>query len=976
MSRTRILAGVVVILLLAGHARSQERDLRKQYGTNSLEAAQHLKEALELLQAKKAKEALVEFDKAIKADDKLQLAYFNKAIALAELGTVDEAMETYKKCLSDSVRHSQNITAMAAVNLGLTLAKLKENDEANVWLTRGVLEDWNNGVKQRGKAYRNLAVSLKVQGKHLAAALALALAYQDKAPNCDIRMVMKYFDEAEGHEGARLLHFAEKVQTLPKRTVEAKLSEVTLSDGPSEAISDLLTDPQGRYVIALVAKADHFYVIATEDKPGVRKVTVSKPIVSACLAEGFLYVASNEPSKIEKIDVATGKVAATYSLKVPPPTTIAVYPTQGRAYFCGDDVVLEMDLKTGGIGKTTVPGNFVAGHPNQRYLYSYIKPERRGGGTGHVIINGRPVYFHRQFDWLQCTMFKSVVVHRGLLLAEVRDNAASNAARMSLSPDGNWVALAGGGGWRSTVKGQETGYGVAVFSAHNMEHLQGFFKTDAYPTGVCFNPVTGQVAAIRGADANVYHMSDSKTPVKLTGKFSGPGAWSGNGRYLVLAKSEGGGVAMYENPISREEQTLAAKWWKEIKAVPVVSAPIVTASFQAVDEYKSFALSEPGRDDLIKEFVKAAEKGRTDRPGPWNEYAPYIRDEYKKAIEDARPQIVGKTDLGIAIYQLNKVLKKLPDAVPVRFFLAEAQRLNNQADKAEENYLAVVKADCGRTDISWLSLNGLATIEAAKNKDLIALHCLAASLYLDRANPATLRAMQPILKKNKFDKEAEQVAKLLTGLSSVASTDLPNLPKPDEGKKLTAKEIYQKAVWSVVLIKTSKGSGSGVCVGKKDIIITNHHVVADGGDIEVYTYIIKDSAAVKMPVVKASIIFQSAKQDVAVLKLEKAPEHLEPMLVATANPAAGDKIYAIGSPGLGEEILEQSISQGLISGKVRKIEGEPYLQHSAAVNPGNSGGPVVDEKGRIVGIVTLKARLENVSFAIPAETIRAIFKSK
>jgi serine protease Do len=58
------------------------------------------------------------------------------------------------------------------------------------------------------------------------------------------------------------------------------------------------------------------------------------------------------------------------------------------------------------------------------------------------------------------------------------------------------------------------------------------------------------------------------------------------------------------------------------------------------------------------------------------------------------------------------------------------------------------------------------------------------------------------------------------------------------------------------------------------------------------------------------------------------------------------------------------------------IDDVPYLQHSAAVNPGNSGGPLLDEMGRVAGIVTLKARLENVSFAVPVETIRAIFKGK
>jgi serine protease Do len=56
-----------------------------------------------------------------------------------------------------------------------------------------------------------------------------------------------------------------------------------------------------------------------------------------------------------------------------------------------------------------------------------------------------------------------------------------------------------------------------------------------------------------------------------------------------------------------------------------------------------------------------------------------------------------------------------------------------------------------------------------------------------------------------------------------------------------------------------------------------------------------------------------------------------------------------------------------ISSNNRKLEGVPFLQHSAAVNPGNSGGPLLNDQCRVVGIVTLKAKLENVSFAIPVE---------
>jgi serine protease Do len=72
-------------------------------------------------------------------------------------------------------------------------------------------------------------------------------------------------------------------------------------------------------------------------------------------------------------------------------------------------------------------------------------------------------------------------------------------------------------------------------------------------------------------------------------------------------------------------------------------------------------------------------------------------------------------------------------------------------------------------------------------------------------------------------------------------------------------------------------------------------------------------------------------------------------------------------------VLEQSLSDGIVSAAGRQLEGQRYIQHTAAVNPGNSGGPLMDERGQIVGINTIKASLEGVSFAIPASRIRACF---
>jgi S1-C subfamily serine protease len=793
-------------------------------------------------------------------------------------------------------------------------------------------------------------------------------------------MVRQFFDKAEGQEAARLLHFPDQVPAPAARAQAAKLDPVTL-DAIADPVTELLTDPEGRYVVALSRGASQYHLILTADKPSVSKVELARPVVCGCLVAGHLYALADAPARVEKIDVLTGKVRETCALRgtALAATSLAAFPAQGRAYLAGpaEQIVYEVDLATGGVSRTSIPGQAVAGHPNQRYLYSYVKPDRRGGAGARIIIDGERLYFNRTFDWLQGTLFKSVVAPQGLLLAEVRDNAASNPQRLSLSPDGHWVALAGGGGYRPSVQGADGGYGVAVFAAHDLGRGQGFFATEAYPQGVCFNPATAQVAGIRGDDARVYHLSSNKEPVVLKGKFSGVGAWSGNGRFLVLGNS-GPGVTAFENALSREEEKVAGAWFKAVKVVPVTAPKAVVASFEAVPELADFALANPSREELTRALARAIDKGRTRRPGRWEDYTPYARDDAaRQAVGDARPQIEGKTDLGIAIFQLRKALKASPGSVPLQFYLAEAQRLNNLPEDAEPNYLAVVRADQGRTGLSTLALNNLATLKAAGDQGMTALHCLVASLALDRANPRTAEQLAALLRKNKFDAEAERVSKLATaaGGPAVSRGELPRLPKPDAGKTMSAAEVYRQAVPSVVLIKSGGGTGSGVCVGQADFVLTNSHV-ADADEVEVVPFTLKDNAPVRMPAVRAAVVFRSPAEDVAVLKLEKAPEHLRPLPVAEATPDAGAKVYALGSPGLGKEVLEQSLSEGLVSSRRRVLDGVPYLQHSAAVNPGNSGGPLLDEMGRVVGIVTLKARLENVSFAIPPETVRTIFKSR
>ena len=173
-----------------------------------------------------------------------------------------------------------------------------------------------------------------------------------------------------------------------------------------------------------------------------------------------------------------------------------------------------------------------------------------------------------------------------------------------------------------------------------------------------------------------------------------------------------------------------------------------------------------------------------------------------------------------------------------------------------------------------------------------------------------------------------------------------------------SEQVYQAVQPSLVLIETrstatkdraaGSGLGSGVVVTADGAILTALHVVADASDIEL-TFADGSKSA-------AEIVSRQPENDIAVVRAKQPPANLVPAVLG--NPASahqGTEAYALGNP-FG---LSGSISVGVISGLDRsfKMPNSDQVLHGliqidAAVNPGNSGGPLVDRDGHVIGIVT------------------------
>ncbi|WP_299771268.1 trypsin-like peptidase domain-containing protein [uncultured Pseudoteredinibacter sp.] len=162
-------------------------------------------------------------------------------------------------------------------------------------------------------------------------------------------------------------------------------------------------------------------------------------------------------------------------------------------------------------------------------------------------------------------------------------------------------------------------------------------------------------------------------------------------------------------------------------------------------------------------------------------------------------------------------------------------------------------------------------------------------------------------------------------------------------------------------IRNNSPLGSGVVASEDGYILTNYHVIESANEIQVQFF---DGSTEY-----AELVGTDPKSDLAVLKVNK--ENLKPLQVRRSEEMQiGDVVLAIGNPwGVG-----QTVSQGIISATDRGLKQlSPYtyfFQTDAAVNPGNSGGAVIDAYGKLVGISTAILNNQNatgISFAIPAD---------
>lgn len=216
------------------------------------------------------------------------------------------------------------------------------------------------------------------------------------------------------------------------------------------------------------------------------------------------------------------------------------------------------------------------------------------------------------------------------------------------------------------------------------------------------------------------------------------------------------------------------------------------------------------------------------------------------------------------------------------------------------------------------------------------------------------------------------VAVLATRLISApptASAQAPApSPSPSATASLTVPAIYQRVAPSVVAVQAGGGFGTGIIVADDGTIITAAHVVANASAIVV---IYADGT-----LTRATILSSNKQMDIALLTPARLPQIVVPAALG-GNTDIGAPVVAIGNP-LG---LTDSVSAGVVSGLNRSADTDTgkrsgLIQFDASVNPGSSGGPLLNAEGQVIGVNTAifsqGGGFSGIGFAVPSKIAKEV----
>ena len=222
-----------------------------------------------------------------------------------------------------------------------------------------------------------------------------------------------------------------------------------------------------------------------------------------------------------------------------------------------------------------------------------------------------------------------------------------------------------------------------------------------------------------------------------------------------------------------------------------------------------------------------------------------------------------------------------------------------------------------------------------------------------------------MLNKTFISGHRKAIRSFMTGFLYVVSMALL-FAHPHASWAIDAKALFKHARDSVVLVMSFDANsqphaiGSGFFVGDGTLIVTNYHVIEGSSGV-----VIKQTSGDVVAIdTVAGVDFG---HDLVILR---SPSEGKPLKLATRTPEIGEDIIAIGNP----KGLEGTLSKGIVSG-LREEEGSSYYQITAPISPGSSGGPIINDKGEVLGVSTFFVKGgQNLNFAMPAAYVHRLLR--
>jgi len=202
------------------------------------------------------------------------------------------------------------------------------------------------------------------------------------------------------------------------------------------------------------------------------------------------------------------------------------------------------------------------------------------------------------------------------------------------------------------------------------------------------------------------------------------------------------------------------------------------------------------------------------------------------------------------------------------------------------------------------------------------------------------------------------------------------------GNSIPAEQLIQQSLPAVVQVEAGNASGSGFFISANGIVATNAHVIGDKQSVIVITSTGRT--------LQSTNIYVDSDRDLALIKV--TGENLPYLTVSPALPMQGTDVFAIGTPGAhdvtGTVMLPNSVTKGIVSG-IRQFSSETvaslpgregiWVQTDATINHGNSGGPLVDRSGLVVGVNTLSftaTGTPGINFALSSTELAQIVRTR